>query len=375
MTGSPTGAARSQVSWRAPGRVNVIGEHTDYNDGFVLPIALPLGVTATVTPRSGTVMSARSTDADGPPVEFDAGQVSPGSVDGWAAYVAGVVWSLREAGLPVPGAAIEIDGDVPHGAGLSSSAALECAVAAALNDAFDLGLAREALVGVAQRAENDFVGVPSGSLDQSASLLCEAGHALLLDTRSGERRQIPFDLEAHGLVLLVIDTAAPHRLVDGEYAKRKADCAEAARQLGVTALRDVANLDDALGRLDTDRLRRRVRHVVSENRRVLDVVKILDAGLDPREIGPLLWASHESLRDDYEVSSPELDLAAGTAMDAGARGARMTGGGFGGSAIAVTERGDVQRVVTSVTGAFVTAGYTPPRIFPALPSAGAHTVD
>ena len=309
------------TAWRAPGRVNVIGEHTDYNDGFVLPIALPLGVTAWLARRTDDRLRVVSTHED-EPVEVPAGSLRPGQVEGWAAYVAGVVWALREKGHAIGGVDVLVDGDVPYGAGLSSSAALECSVAAALDDAFGLGLDRVELVGVARAAENDFVGVPSGALDQSASLLCAAGQALLLDTRSGERRQVPFDLDAAGLALLVIDTCAPHRLVDGEYAQRRQDCADACQALGVAALRDVTvdELPARLRDLDDERLRRRVRHVVTENARVLETVRMLERGTDVASIGPLLTASHVSLRDDYEVSSRELDVAVDAAL--GGRRAR-----------------------------------------------------
>jgi galactokinase len=363
------------VSWHAPGRVNVIGEHTDYNDGYVLPIALPLGITARVTPTEDGMVRTTSAGVDGPPVEFAVADLAAGSVEGWAAYVAGVVWALREAGHEVAGARVDLDGDVPHGAGLSSSAALECAVATALNDVFGFGIDRADLVTVARAAENDFVGVPSGSLDQSASLLCEEAHALLLDTRTGERRQIPFDLGGAGLALLVIDTRAPHELVDGEYAARRTDCETAAEQLGLPALRDVDDLDAALERLDSDRLRRRVRHVVTENARVLDTVEILDGGNDLRAIGALLTASHESLRTDYEVSCRELDTAVDAAVGAGAFGARMTGAGFGGSAIALVDASAVDAVSAAVTEAFAAAGLAAPSIFPAVAAQGAHRLD
>jgi galactokinase len=369
-----TGGAGGTATWHAPGRVNVIGEHTDYNDGFVLPIALPMGITAAVTLADDGIVHATSVGIDGPPVTFAVADLEPESVEGWAAYVAGVVWALRRAGHDVPGARIELDGDVPTGAGLSSSAALECSVATALNDVCGFGVDRDDLVLIARAAENDFVGVPSGSLDQSASLLCERAHALLLDTRTGERRQIAFDLDSAGLALLVIDTRATHHLVDGEYAARRTDCETAAAQLGVPALRDidVDGLDTALSRLDSERLRRRVRHVVTENARVLDTVRILDDRADPREIGPVLSASHASLRDDYEVSCRELDVAVDSAVGAGAFGARMTGAGFGGSAIALVEASSVDAVSAAVTEAFAAADLTKPSIFPAVASAGAH---
>jgi galactokinase len=287
-----------------------------------------------------------------------------------------VLWALGERGHAVGGVDVLVDGDVPAGAGLSSSAALECAVATALDDALGLGLERSELVAVARSAENDFVGVPSGSLDQSASMLCAAGRALLLDTRSGERRQVPFDLDAAGLALLVIDTRAPHRLVVGEYAQRRSDCEDAANALGVAALRDVAleDLDARLAELDDGRLRRRVRHVVTENARVLDTVRILDSGQAIASIGPLLTNSHVSLRDDYEVSSRELDVAVDAALAAGAHGARMTGGGFGGSAIALVEAADADEIGVAVRAAFAAADLTAPNVFTAVASQGAHAV-
>jgi galactokinase len=320
-----------------------------------------------------------STDFPGDVVTVAAGQLRPELVHGWPAYVAGVVWALRERGIDIGGADVFVDGDVSHGAGLSSSAALECAVACALDDAAGLGLSRTDLVAVARSAENGFVGVPSGSLDQSASLLCRPGHALLLDTRTMARRHVPLDLPAAGLRLLVIDTRAPHRLVDGEYAARRSDCEAAARLLGVPALRDVSDqdLEDALSTLTSGRLRRRVRHVVTENARVLEVVTILSGtapswSADPRAIGPALTASHVSLRDDYEVSCRELDLAVDSALAAGAYGARMTGGGFGGSAIALVDGDQAHDAAAAVTAAFAAAQLTEPNIFAVTPSPGAH---
>jgi galactokinase len=364
-----------RARWWAPGRVNVIGEHTDYNDGFVLPIALPLGVTASVARRDDGPVRLISTTVD-EPVEFGLDELEPGSVEGWGGYVAGVLWALRTRGHDLGPVDLLVDGNVPPGAGLSSSAALECSVATALDDAFGLGLEKAELITVARAAENDFVGVPTGALDQSASLLCQAGHALLLDTRSGDRRQVPFDLAAAGRALLVIDTRAPHELRDGEYGKRRADCEAAAKALGVPALRDISadDLEERLAALPEERLRRRVRHVVTENARVLETVRILEDGGDVTAIGPVLTASHVSLRDDYEVSSRELDVAVDAALDAGAYGARMTGGGFGGSAIALVDAARADDIGAAVTGAFAAAGLTAPEIFAAVPSDGAHAV-
>ncbi|SDS48459.1 galactokinase [Actinopolymorpha singaporensis] len=358
--------------WAAPGRVNLIGEHTDYNDGYVLPLALPQGVAAAAATRSDDLVRMASRQADGR-VEVRLDALKPGAVDGWAAYVAGVVWSLREAGHEVGGLDILVDGDVPLGAGLSSSAALECATALAVTELFGLKVDRTALAGLAQRAENDFVGMPCGIMDQSASLLCTREHLLFLDTRTSATEQVPFDLGAHGLALLVVDTHAPHRLVDGEYAARRRTCEEAAAKLGVRALRDVEGLQAAMDQLGDTVMARRVRHVVTENARVLATVERLRTG-SPRDIGPLLTASHESLRDDYEVTVPELDKAVEAALDAGALGARMTGGGFGGCVIALVEADAADTVAERVAGAFAAAGFGAPSSFVAQAGQGARRI-
>ena len=366
------------VTWAAPGRLNLIGEHTDYNDGFVLPIALPYATTATVSRRADGRLLLRSAQRDAEDVETEVAALQPGSVDDWAAYAGGVVWALREAGHDVAGGFdIAVDGNVPEGAGLSSSAALECSVAAAVDDLLGLGLPRPELALLAQRAENGFVGVPSGVMDQMASMLCTEAHALFLDCRSLHTEQVPLDLPAHGLAILVVDTRTPHQLTDGAYAGRRRACEEAARILGVPALRDVPadGLDDALARLDDDELRRRVRHVVTENDRVLRTVAALRAGR-PREVGPLMSASHASLRDDYEVTVQQLDVAAEAAEAAGALGARMTGGGFGGCVLALVEAGEEadRKVREAVLRAYAGAGFGEPGFFAAVPSAGAHRV-
>ncbi|WP_285666297.1 galactokinase [Actinorhabdospora filicis] len=360
------------VVWAAPGRVNLIGEHTDYNDGFVLPFALPhttvAAVAATGTPE-WTVVSELAPDA---PVTFTEAGLAPGAVEGWAAYAAGIVWALRDAGHAVGGARIALASDVPIGAGLSSSAALECAVLGALADLHGLDVPTADRPALARRAENVYVGAPTGILDQSASIRCAEGHALFLDCRTYEAEQVPFPLADNGLSVLIIDTRAPHRHVDGEYAARRASCEEAAALLGVPALRDVTDLNAALSTLDDELLRRRVRHVVTENTRVLDTVASLRSGLDPVRLGALLSASHASMRDDYEITVGEVDLAAATAEKAGAHGARMTGGGFGGCVIALCETEKTGEIGEAVAEAFAAAGYTAPVTFVATPSAGAH---
>jgi galactokinase len=356
--------------WAAPGRVNLIGEHTDYNDGFVLPVAIDRLVLAAAGRRDGGRLRLWSLQA-GPPADLELAAVGPGRVEGWAAYPAGVAWALGQAGVELGGADLVIDGDVPAGAGLSSSAALECAAATALADLHGAGLDRPTLAALARRAENEVVGVPSGAMDQMVSMLGRAGHALFLDTRTMETEQVPMPLEAAGLCLVVIDTRAGHRLVDGAYADRRAACEAAAATLGVPALRD-ATLDQveaataALG----DPGLRRARHVVTENARVLEAVALLRAG-DLGRLGPLLAASHASLRDDYEVSSPELDTAVEAAVVAGAVGARMTGAGFGGSAIALAPAGLAGQVGDRAREAFAAAGFGPPEVTAVVPSDGA----
>ncbi len=361
--------------WAAPGRVNLIGEYTDFNEGFVMPLALPHTAVAAVSRRDDGVLRLHSADIDGPVVELRVDELEPGTDTGWAAYPAGVVWVLRGAGHAVTGADIHLASTVPTGAGLSSSAALEVVTALALNDLFELGLTRPELAKLAQRAENDFVGVPCGVMDQTASACCTEGHALHLDCRDLSIRQIPFDLPAHGLQLLVVDSRVKHALGDGAYAERREGCETGARTLGVSHLRDIAyeELPDALAKLDDERVRRYVRHVVSDDHRVEQVIALLDAG-DVRAIGPVLTEGHASLRDDLRISCPELDLAVSSANAAGALGARMTGGGFGGSAIVLVETADAETVTKSVMEAFAAAGYTAPRVFPAVPSAGARRI-
>ncbi|WP_406154409.1 galactokinase [Streptomyces sp. NBC_01023] len=362
-------------TWAAPGRVNLIGEYTDFNDGFVMPLALPHTAVAQVSRRTDGVLRLYSADIEGGIVQLRTDELEPLTNTSWAAYPAGVVWALREAGHPVTGADIHLSSTVPTGAGLSSSAALEVVTALALNDLYELGLDCNQLALIAQRAENAFVGVPCGVMDQTASACCADGHALHLDCRDHSIRQVPFDLAAQGLRLLVVDTRVKHALGDGAYAERRAGCEEGARILGVPALRDVPyeQLTEALAKL-TDladpKVRGYVRHVVSDNHRVARTVALLDAG-DVRGVGPILTDGHASLRDDLLVSCEELDLVVASANAGGALGARMTGGGFGGSAIVLVEEVHAEAVAKAVTEAFAEAGYTAPRIFTATASAGA----
>ncbi|GHH02399.1 galactokinase [Streptomyces rubradiris] len=365
--------ARPEGVWAAPGRVNLIGEHTDYNDGFVMPFALPHQAVAAVSRRTDGLLRLHSADIGGGITELRLDDLAPGGDHDWTAYPAGVVWALREAGHEITGADVHLASTVPTGAGLSSSAALEVVIALALNDLYGLGLKGWRLARLCQRAENVYVGAPTGIMDQTASACCEAGHALFLDTRDLSQRQIPFDLAAAGLRLLVVDTQVKHAHSGGEYGKRRAGCEKGAALLGVDALRDIPydGLDAALARLGgEEEVAPLVRHIVTENERVERTVALLRAG-DPRAIGPVLTEGHASLRDDFRISCPELDLVVDTALAGGALGARMTGGGFGGSAIVLTEAADVDTLTKAVEEAFAAAGFTAPRVFEAVPSAGA----
>ncbi len=356
-------------TWSAPGRVNLVGEYTDYNEGFVLPTALPLAARATAARRTDGVIKVASAQGErAEPVEARIADLRPGAAGGWSSYVLGVAWALADAGHTVAGADLYIDSDVPIGAGLSSSAALECATALALAELSEIDLDRTALARLAQRAENEFVGVPCGVLDQMASLLCVPGHALLLDTRSLEMRQVPFDLESAGLALLVVDTRVGHDLGNSGYTDRRRACERAASVLGVAALRDVGpdDLREALGRLADPELVRRVRHVVTEDARVLDAARLLDEGR-VAEIGPILNAAHASIRDDFESSCAELDAAVEAAIGAGALGARMIGGGFGGSAIALVGADATASIALAVEARFTAAGWRAPLCFVAAP--------
>jgi galactokinase len=380
--------------WAAPGRVNVIGEHVDYNGGLCLPFALAHRTYVALAPRDDdrlVVTSAQVRDDTGqgrPRWEGRLDDVAPGTVDGWAGYAVGVPWALRQSGHRVPGFDAVVDGLVPLGSGLSSSAALECAVGVALDEVAGLGLGgdddgRAALAAACVRAENDIAGAPTGGMDQAASLRSQAGSALLIDCVDFSVRHVPFDLAAAGLELVVIDTRAHHALQDGQYGSRREQCERAAGLLGVRWLREVhaIELDAALDRLrdlvddpeEADEIARRVRHVVTEIARVRQAVLLIEDG-DLAGIGPLLDASHASLRDDYEVSSRELDLACEAAKGAGALGARMTGGGFGGSAIALVPAGSGDAVADAVAAAFAAEGLAAPGFLRAVPSAPAGRV-
>jgi galactokinase len=362
--------------WSAPGRVNLIGEHTDYNDGFVLPFAIDRHAVAALSARDDRRCRVATSFTD-EIVEIDLADLGPGSVSGWSAYPLGVAWALGQVGADlaaVPGFDLYLESDVPVGAGLSSSAAIECAVAIALDDVWRLGLDRKTLVKAGHIGENEVVGAPTGILDQSASLLGQADSAIFIDCRSLETAVIPLGLKDAGLEILVMDTKVEHAHAGGGYAARRASCEAGAHTLGVASLRDVsvADLTRARDVLDGETFRR-VRHVVTENQRVLDTVRLLrEQG--PGAIGDLLDASHRSLRNDFEVSVPELDLAVETSQNYGAIGARMTGGGFGGSAIALVPSHLISQVKVSVDGAFAEHGYAQPDMFVVRAADGAARV-
>ena len=374
--------------WFAPGRANLMGEHTDYNGGLVLPFALAQGVTATATARADRLLVLRSKQKPGDPVTIALDALASGGVTGsaagWAAYPAGVAWALGEAGFDIAGASIDIDSDLPVGAGVSSSAALECSVALALCSLSGLTVPREQLALIAKRAENDFVGAPTGIIDQSAALLCQAGHAMLLDCGTLARTQVPFRPSAAGAVALIVDTRVTHALVSGEYAARRAECEEAARLLGVPALGAVTDAD-AVEVLADPVLRRRARHVITDSERARAIASALQrdgegrggGGTDAyraetyRYVGTLLTEGHVSLRDDFEVSWPQADAAVDVAIGAGAYGAKMIGGGFGGSVLALIpgEREATVRSLLSET--FQQRGWGAPEYLDAVPSPAA----
>ncbi|WP_309711148.1 galactokinase [Pseudolysinimonas sp.] len=360
--------------WSAPGRVNLIGEHTDYNEGFVLPFAIDRRTIVAAGAREDAVIRVASTFSD-EVVEIALSELdSARGSAGWADYPLGVAWALGRSGADlaaVPGIDLVIDSNVPVGAGLSSSAAIECAVALALDDLWRLGMSRPDLARAGQLAENEFVGAPTGIMDQSASLLGQLDAAVFLDCRSLDAEVVPLGFAAAGLTLLVMDTGVSHSHATGGYGERRASCEAGAAALGVPSLRDLA-VDDLVRAREVldDVTFRRVRHVVTENQRVLDVVRTLRSE-GASAIGSLLDASHTSMRDDFEISVPELDLAVETALENGALGARMTGGGFGGAAIALVPIDAVSRIQVAVDGAFAEHGFAAPEVYPVRPSEGA----
>ena len=359
-----------EVIAQAPGRVNLIGEHIDYSEGFVLPFAIDSVTTAAISKRSDNQVRVTSAQQSGNVVTTDLSRIAEKSGEGWVRYVLGVIWALDID----HGVDIYIDGKVPLGAGLSSSAALECSVAIALNHLFQLRKDSKELALITQRAENEYVGVPCGIMDQSVSLMAKEGFALLLDCRDLSTRHIPVDFAGAGLRLLIVDTRAHHALIDGGYAERRASCETVAQKLGLRSMRelDFKVLKEAKSSLTSVEFQR-ARHAVTEIARVLKAVGALEAR-NFKELGELLTQSHVSLRDDYTVSCPELDLVVDTALSHGALGARMVGGGFGGSAIALIRDEDAGRVSQAIEQAFAAHGFTAPRFFTSLPSDGAKVI-
>lgn len=355
----------------APGRVNLIGEHVDYNQGLVLPFAIDSTTKCAIRGRNDEKILISSKQLGEPVFEIELSKLSPKSGPEWTRYFLGVIWSLGIS----RGVEILIDSDVPQGAGLSSSAALECSIALALNELFGLEISQVELAQLTQRAENDYVGVPCGIMDQTISLLGKSGNALLIDCRDLSTQQIPLNLESHGLQLLVVDTRAHHALVDGGYAKRRLQCEEVAKFFNLKSLRDLSieQLKSQENELEPI-LYRRARHVVTEIGRVQSAIKLLQVE-DFTSLGETLNQSHESLRDDYEVSCPELDCAVRVARATGALGARMVGGGFGGSAIALVKSGEAGSIANAIERSFSESSFKSPRFFSAIPSDGARLID
>ena len=356
--------------WWAPGRANLIGEHTDYNDGFVFPFALDLGTVAAAARRDDGRLRLWSVD-QAETADVAVAELEPGRVEGWTAYPQGIAWALREAGVDVGGADVVVGTTLPLGSGLSSSAALECAVGLALAELAGATVEPADLALLAQRAESELAGVPTGAMDQLAAMLGRDGHALFIDTRSLDVEHVPLAVADAALALLVLDTRAPRRLAEGAYAERRAQCEEAAQVLGVPSLREAAPEDVELLAAELgDVLVRRARHVTRENARVLEAHDALRAH-DFARIGELLVASHASLRDDYEVSALPLDVAVDAALAAGALGARMTGAGFGGCALALAPADRVAAVESAVADGFAAAGLGEPRVFEVSPAGAA----
>jgi len=359
-----------EVTAVAPGRVNLLGEHVDFLDGFVLPFAIKDVTTAAIARNNKNSIRIASTQRSETIYEVPLADLEPLTGEPWTRYPIGVIWTLGvKEGLD-----ILIDGKVPLGAGLSSSAALECAVGVALNSLFNLGLTLPELALATQKAENVYVGMPCGIMDQSVSLMAIEGQALLLDCRDLATEQIPFDIAPHDLDLLVIDTQVHHALVDGGYAERRASCEKAVEVLGIPSLREISVEDFVAQKSKMDATTYiRAFHAVTEMRRVLDGVKALKAQ-DFKTFGELITACHVSLRDNYTISCPELDVAVDTALKFGSLGSRLIGGGYGGSAISLNKKGDTEKIKEEIAKVFAANNFKAPRFFTSLPSSGARLI-
>ena len=358
---------KAEVLAEAPGRVNLIGEHIDYSEGFVLPFAIADRTYAAISRNNDGLIRIASQQRKNRIFTIDINDVKPGSAGEWEKYVLGVIWSMGVTS----GVDILVDGHVPSGAGLSSSAALECSVAVGLNALFNLGKSLADMARATQKAENDYVGMPCGIMDQSVSLMGREGSALLLDCRDLTTESVPFDVASAGLELLIIDTQAHHALVDGGYAERRASCESVAAKFGIPSMRHL-NMETLQARKSeiTEVEFIRARHAVTEIQRVSDAVTALKSS-DFTALGRLINESHISLRDDYTVSCPELDAAVDASLTAGALGSRMVGGGFGGSAIALIKADQISAVKDAIKDAYAAKGFKAPRFFTSLPSAGA----
>ena len=359
----------AEIFWQAPGRVNLIGEHTDYNQGFVLPMAIEQRTVVAIGRNDLSfhrIYSANTEEL----IEHPA-QVENLEISGWARYPLGVLKLLE---ISDQGLDIAISSDVPIGGGLSSSAALECSVGAATNQLLGLGHEKLELARICQRAENEVVGAPTGNMDQIASLFGKGDNAVFLDCRSEEIELVDLDFENTGLEIVVIDTKTSHKLDGGDYGNRRNECYSAADKLGIDSLRELSeqNLEGIQSQLNETEFKR-ARHIVTENQRVLKAVEAVRQQ-EYFTFGKLMTESHSSMRDDFEISTTELDQAVEASLESGALGARMTGGGFGGSAIALIESKNIPQLKDSVLEVFKQRGFKTPEVFVVKPSCGAREI-
>ncbi len=353
--------------WSAPGRANLIGEHTDYNNGFVFPFGIDRRTYVALSPRQDMLCRVASGLSE-EIYEYELSQTMPTQLD-WALYPLGVAWTMQEKAKF--GFDAYFVSEVPIGAGLSSSAAIECSIGIALNEIWEAGYSKQDIALLGQKAENEVVGAPTGIMDQTASMLAKSDAAVLIDCKTLETELVPLGLSSQGLVVAVIDTRVSHRHSDGGYRSRREACEKGAKIMGVESLREltVSDLDAAKQKMD-DVTFRRCRHVITENQRVLEAVNALRAG-EMDQLGQLLLQSHASMRDDFEISIDELDTAVEVAMRVGAVGSRMTGGGFGGAAIAIIDQSKLEMLSAECKREFLANGFAEPNVFAVTPSDGA----